>query len=259
MVSVVRELKILRPTGPINFGRNRLGQELKDLRARGLWSEYARGVVSLGDLAEPTGGREWCLIQSTGVTMFQLWTNGLEVAAAKYNELAASCDRLLEGLRQSEIGDSVDYIEDAKRRLDAVDVALGNALPGASREAACRPVSSTSGVVAGVLPSIFTASWIRVVRAALCDIRQSVACQLAMDAGASEKTRFSLSSGALLSNGMLHSELMKLTVVERANDHSWIVMSCTRACVLTEHALREIEVPMVDGQVPVPVLVDPLT
>ena len=259
MVSVLTELKILRPTGPINFGGNRLGQELKGLRARGLWSEYARGVVSLGDLGEPTGVKEWCLTQSTGVTMFQLWTNGLEVAAAKYNELAESCERLLEGLRQPGIGDCVEYIEEAKRRLVAVDAAIRTALPGASRGAACRPVSSTSGVVAGVLPIIFTSGWIRVVTAALCDIRQNVACQLAMDAGASENTKVSLRSGTLLSNGLLHSELVKLTVVDRAKDHSWFVMSCARACVLLEHALREIEVPIGEGQVLAPVLIDPVT
>ena len=191
--------------------------------------------------------------------MFQLWTNGLEVAAAKYNELAESCERLMEGLREHSIVDCVEHIEDAKRRLVAVDAAIRNALPGASRGAACRPVSSTSGAVAGVLPIIFTSGWIRVVGAALCDIRQNVACQLAMDAGASETTRSSLSSGTLLSNGLLHSELVKLTVVDRARDHSWVVISCVRACVLIEHALRKIEVPVGDGQVPAPVLVDPLT
>ena len=56
MVSVVIELKVLRPTGPINFGGNRRGPELQDLRARGLWSEYAGGVVSLGGLGEHKGG-----------------------------------------------------------------------------------------------------------------------------------------------------------------------------------------------------------
>ena len=108
--------------------------------------------------------------------------------------------------------------------------------------------------VAGRLPVTFTKGWIRVIAAALSDIRQSVACQLAIDTMASETTKLSLALGSLVSSGRLHAELVKLTLRGRDEDHCFALLMCARQSIFEEHTVREGEV-LVDREV-TPILVD---
>ena len=135
MVSVLETVASLRPTGPINFGSSSDAKALQQMRALGHWAKYGAGVVALGCLGQDRGVREWCMVQLGGVTMFQFRTNGLEVAAARYNELSASCMRLAEGLHGEQIGCCVRHVEEAKQALVAFVEAVVTALPRCTREA----------------------------------------------------------------------------------------------------------------------------
>ena len=256
MVSVVATVASLRPTGPINFGNSSEAKELQKLRALGHWMKYGAGVVALGCIRADRGVREWCMVQRGGVTMFQFRTNGLEVAAARYNELSAACMRLIEVLDGEQIGCCVGYIEEAKQALVTFDEAVVTALPQRTREASCRPRSrgAMGRTMAGCLPIVFTKGWILVIAAALSDIRQSVACQLAIDTMASKPTKLSLALGSLLSSGRLHRELVKLTLRDRDEDHCFALLKCARQLIAEEHTIREGEV-LVDREVR-PILVD---
>jgi hypothetical protein len=253
MVSVMESVTAIRPTGPINFGSSSEAKPLQRMRALGHWTKYGAGVLALGCLGADRGVREWCMVQRGGVTMFQFRTNGLEVAAARYNELSASCMRLVEGLNAEQIGYCVRHVEEAKQALVSFDEAVVTAVPRHTREAACRPRSggATGRTVAGRLPIVFTKGWIRVIAAALSDIRQSVACQLAMDTTASNTAKLSLALGSLLSSGRLHTELVKLTLCDRDEDHCFALLTCARRSIAEEHRRRE-------GEVPVDCMVTPI-
>ena len=158
--------------------------------------------------------------------------------------------RLVEGLNAEQIGYCVRHVEEAKQALVTFDEAVVTAVPRHTREAACRPRSggATGRTVAGRLPIVFTKGWIRVIAAALSDIRQSVACQLAIDTMASKPTKLSLALGSLLSSGRLHRELVKLTLRDRDEDHCFALLKCARQLIAEEHTIREGEV-LVDREV----------
>lgn len=243
MVSVIEAVTALRPTGPIIF-EDAEGCTLKELRASGDWAAYAARLEGMGGLKQERGKREWCAAQGGGVTMFLLWTNGLEVAAANYNELAASCATLLLGLRVGPICECVPLVLATEQRLMAFDKTMEIALPGGRREA-----------VNNRLPVLFTRAWVAVVKAGLCDIRQIIACQLATDANASEETRIALLLGSLVSAAQVHAWLVKLTTRRRTGDYSWDLLGAMREGIYAEYDLRVAETPGIQGLSIEPVVV----
>ena len=248
MAFVISGIETLRFITPINLGVGRLNDQLQQLRSSHQWVTYSRALRQVQGSKITPQLFEWCIPSDGKATVFRSHSVDTEIAISMYNALADECVVVSHMVANGQWDNLTGAFVNVTRALDEFNRVCDDVFSPRGRAALCRPAGVGPRMVAGVLPMVFSAEWTTILMGAITDLRQCVACQRAVGAGATVKAVVALEKGALITIGSLHAALVVATNHRREEDASWEQLCTWLGEAYTEHELRATEATLHDYQ-----------
>lgn len=248
MAFVLSGIENLQFTTPINLGTGRLNDQLQQLRSSHQWVSYSRVLKQVQRAKIQPQLFEWCIPSVDKATVLRSNSIDTEIAISAYNALADECVVVSHMIANGQWDNLTGAFVNVTRAVDEFNGVCDDVFSPRGRAALCRPVGVGPRTVAGVLPMVFSVEWTTILMAAITDLRQCVACQRAVGAGATEKAVVALEKGALATVGLLHAALVVATNHQREGDASWEQLCKWLGEAYNEHELRATEITLHDYQ-----------